>query len=361
MSGYRLAERVALGGRTTFGVPATAAMYAEVRDLAALPELFGYAMLREGEVLVLGGGSNLLFAGDPPGVVLGLAPRGVALLEDDGDTALVRAEAGLPWNDLVGWTLGRGLVGLENLVAIPGSCGAAPIQNIGAYGREVGEFVEAVEVFDRQALAFATLDRAACAFGYRDSAFKRTPGRWVVTALRLRLPRRAPLRTDYAGVCEELAALGVAPGEVRAVHVAEAIARIRARKLPDPAVLGNAGSFYKNPIVPEATALALRDAHPGLPVHPAGDGLCKLSAGWLIEAAGFKGVREGDAGVAPQHALVLVNHGRATGAQLLALAVRISEGVHARFGVWLEPEPLVIGGRFPPAPTSAAPPSLGSA
>jgi UDP-N-acetylmuramate dehydrogenase len=233
--------------------------------------------------------------------------------------------------------------------------GAAPIQNIGAYGTEVRECVHVVEAFERTTGMLRRLPAAECAFAYRDSLFKHDPERFVVTAVEFALARHTPLKLDYAGIPEELAAMGVdAP---RASHVAEAVIRIRRRKLPDPAVLGNAGSFFKNPIVPAALADALRAEHPALPVFPvapfpadaaahgdAGHGARrKLSAAWLIDACGWKGHRDGDAGVSASHALVLVNHGQATGAQLLDLARRIAASVQDRFGVALEPEPRVIG------------------
>jgi UDP-N-acetylmuramate dehydrogenase len=341
-SGYQLAENVSLAGRNTFRVPARAAMMADVSRAEALPELFDFAMLRDGPVMVLGEGSNLLFAGDFPGVVVCLAMHGARVLRDDGDSVLVRAEAGLNWNDLVHWTLGRGLCGLENMALIPGTVGASPIQNIGAYGVEVRQFIETVEAFHRGTGQFKRLANADCAFGYRDSVFKADLEAWVVTAVEFRLPRQRPLQLDYAGVREELAAMGV--DSPRAPHVAEAISRIRVRKLPNPALVGNAGSFFKNPVLGQAEAEALAAAHPGLPVFPAGvPERRKVSAAWLIEQAGWKGFREGDAGVSAQHALVLVNHGNATGAQLLDLARRLAESVRERFGVALEPEPRIIG------------------
>ena len=343
--GYRLHEDARLDARNTFGVPARAPMLVEVADPAALPELFGYAMLRDGPLLVLGGGSNLLFAGDPPGAVLALTSQRIAIVEDDGETALVRADAGVEWHALVLWTLGHGLAGLENLALIPGTVGAAPIQNIGAYGMEVREHVHVVEAFDRATGTLRRLAAGECAFAYRDSLFKRDPDRYVVTAVEFALARAPRLRLDYAGLGDELAAMGTdAPTPSR---VAEAVCRIRRRKLPDPAVVGNAGSFFKNPIVAAAQADALKAAHPALPVFAAGDAaLRKLSAAWLIDQCGWKGHREGDAGVAASHALVLVNHGRATGAQLLELAQRIGASVRARFGVALEPEPRIVGGRW---------------
>jgi UDP-N-acetylmuramate dehydrogenase len=345
MAGYQLADNVSLQGRNTFRVAARAAMMADVRRSDALAELFDFAMLRNGPVLVLGEGSNLLFADDFPGVVICLTMAGISILEDDGGHALVRADAGVAWNDLVGWTLARGLCGLENMALIPGTVGAAPIQNIGAYGVEVGEFVETVEAFARDTGQVKRITRADCGFAYRDSVFKHEPERWVVTALELRLPRQAELRMDYAGVKEELAAMGIETP--RAPHVAEAISRIRTRKLPNPALVGNAGSFFKNPIVPLAQAQALQDAHPGLPVFPGdAEATRKLSAAWMIEQAGWKGFREGDAGISAQHSLVLVNHGNATGPQLLALARRVAGSIADKYGVPLEPEPRIIGATF---------------
>jgi UDP-N-acetylmuramate dehydrogenase len=356
---YRLVENARLDARNTFGVPARAPMLAEVADATVLPELFGNAMLRDGPVLVLGGGSNLLFAGDPEGAVLALRGQHVGFADANAagdERVIVRADAGVEWHALVLWTLSQGLAGLENLALIPGTVGAAPIQNIGAYGVEVCGTIHAVEAFERAGAGMRRLAREECAFAYRDSLFKREPGRFVVTAVEFALSRRAAPCLDYSGIGQELAAMGV-DGAPRASQVAEAVIRIRRRKLPDPAVVGNAGSFFKNPIVPATLADALASRHPGLPVFPVapfpadaaahgetGDGgLRKLSAAWLIDACGWKGHRRGDAGVSDAHALVLVNHGGATGAQLLALARDIAASVQERFGVALEPEPRIVG------------------
>ena len=345
MSQYRLIENARLDARNTFGVSASASLLIEVGDSAALPELFGYPMLRDGPVLVLGGGSNLLFAGDPEGAVLALGSQKIEIVKDDGERAVMRADAGVDWHALVLWTLGHGLAGLENLALIPGTVGAAPIQNIGAYGVEVRDTVHAVEAFERDSGHLRRLDRDACAFGYRDSVFKRQPDRYIVTAVEFALSHTPQSKLDYAGLSEELLAMGIdAQSGVRPSQVAEAVCRVRRRKLPDPAVLGNAGSFFKNPIVPRPQADALKQANPALPVFSgADDGMHKLSAAWLIDACGWKGHRDGDAGVADSHALVLVNHGNATGAQLLALARRIAASVQERFGVALQPEPRIIG------------------
>ncbi len=331
-----------LRARNTFGVDAIAPLLVEVNDATALPEVVSrYA---DSASMVLGGGSNLLFAGDPPGTVIALATRGVSIVED-GDIAIVRADAGVVWHDFVLWSLAQGLCGLENLALIPGTVGAAPIQNIGAYGVEVRERIHAVEAFDRRSGAMVRLDADACDFAYRDSRFKRDPEHHVVTAVEFALPRTPSPRLDYAGIGEELAAMGVA--DPTPSQVADAVIRIRRRKLPDPAVLGNAGSFFKNPIVPVAQAEILQAEHPSLPLFRGGsDDTRKLSAAWLIDQCGWKGHREGDAGVAPSHALVLVNHGNASGMQLLDLARRIAGSVRERFDVAIEPEPRIVGARW---------------
>ncbi|HST28347.1 MAG TPA: UDP-N-acetylmuramate dehydrogenase [Rudaea sp.] len=339
-SGYRVTENADLKHRSSFRVPARANWLIEVNDARTLPEVFELGAVRHGPQLILGEGSNVLLTRDWPGVVLSPVARGIRVLEDRGDHAAVRVEAGENWNDFVHWSLGRGFAGLENLILIPGSVGAAPIQNIGAYGVEVREFIATVEAFDRRIGQLVRLANADCAFGYRDSVFKHEPDRYFVCAVEFALPRRRDLRLDYAGVREELAAMKIdAPSHAA---VADAVMRLRLRKLPNPGEIGNAGSFFKNPVVSAAQAGDLQRAHPTLPSWPAEHRQCKLSAAWLVEAAGFKGFRKGDAGVSERHALVLVNHGAATGEQIRTLAQRIMDGVQARFGVRIEPEPRIV-------------------
>lgn len=344
---YRLAENASLAARNGLRVAARAELLVEVLRPEGLEELFALPYLQQAPLMVLGEGSNTLFVGDVPGVVMSIGQLGRQRLGQDERGTLLRVGAGEHWDDVVRWSLGLGLAGLENLVLIPGTAGAAPIQNIGAYGTEVGEFIETVEAWDRHEARIVRLDRAQCAFGYRDSLFKRDPARWLITALELRLPHHHPPRIDYPGLPQELAALG-ADTPPRPSQIAEAVSRLRTRKLPDPGLLPNVGSFFRNPVVPADLAQALQREAPAMPVFPAhGDETRrKLSAAWLIEHAGWKGHREGDAGVAEQHALVLVNHGHASGDQLLDLARRISASVQARFGVKLEPEARIIGADF---------------
>ena len=340
--GYTVHRAASLLERTTFRVPARAATLIDVHEFDAVPGLLDEAARQSLDVLVLGGGSNVLFTRDWPGVILALRTRGLEILDAHapGDAAIVRAAAGEAWDDFVHWTLAHGLCGLENLALIPGSVGAAPIQNIGAYGVEVGEFVHAVQAFDRHTGAMISLDRTACGFGYRDSLFKREAGRYLIAAVDFLLPRVRALKLDYDGVREELAAMGVAAPDARAV--AHAISRVRTRKLPDPVATGNAGSFFKNPIVSAVSAATLKNEHARMPLWPLANEQAKLSAAWLIETCGLKGFRDGDAGVSDQHALVLINYGAASGAQILALARHIQQSVFARFGVTLEPEPLIV-------------------
>ena len=333
--------------RNTFGIDARAPWLAELGDARELPGAL--ARLPDGQApLILGGGSNVLFVEDPPMPVLALTGDGVEVTGNGSGSDIVhlRVDAGANWHGFVMDTLARGLCGLENLALIPGTVGAAPIQNIGAYGVEVREFVHAVEAFEPASGKFHRLSPADCAFAYRDSVFKRERDRYIVTAVEFALPRHAAPRIEYAGIGDELAAMGISAPDAR--DVAAAVIAIRQRKLPDPAVVGNAGSFFKNPIVPVAQADALKAAHPHLPVFPGNDAVTrKLSAAWLIDACGWKGHRDrhgsGDAGIAASHALVLVNHGNASGRELFDLARRVASAIHDRFNVALEPEPRIIG------------------
>ncbi|KWS02262.1 UDP-N-acetylenolpyruvoylglucosamine reductase [Lysobacter capsici AZ78] len=331
--------------RNTFGVAARAPWLVSIDDAAALPRALRTGPLNDGIALTLGGGSNLLFAGDPTGAVLELSGRRIATLGGDGEHAIVRADAGVIWHEFVMHSLAQGLAGLENLALIPGTVGASPIQNIGAYGVEVRDFVHAVEAFEPASGQWHRFDNAACEFAYRDSRFKQSPDRYLITAVEFALPRAPALKLDYAGIGEELAAMGVSAPTPRTV--ADAVIAIRRRKLPDPALLGNAGSFFKNPIVAAAQAEALLAQYPAMPVFRGADAdTRKLSAAWLIDACGWKGHRDGDAGVSAAHALVLVNHGGASGLQLLDLARRIADSVHTRFAVAIEPEPRIVGARW---------------
>jgi UDP-N-acetylmuramate dehydrogenase len=321
----------------SFGVEAQAAAVIELdRD-----DDLGSIVFDPDRDLLLGGGSNVLLAGDIDGTAYLARLRGRRILDRDRETALVEAAAGEDWHGFVSWTLDQGLCGLENLSLIPGSVGAAPIQNIGAYGVELSERLESLRAWDWQSGRWREFDREACRFAYRDSRFKSIePDRYLVHTVRLRLDLKFQPRLAYAGIQDELRLMGI--DQPTASDVSRAVIAIRRRKLPDPSRLGNAGSFFKNPTLPGDAARALEERHPGLPFHPLQGDRYKLSAAWLIEASGWKGHRRGDAAVSARHALVLVNHGGASGRELLDLAMDIRDSVQEAFDIELEIEPRVV-------------------
>ncbi|MCC8394146.1 UDP-N-acetylmuramate dehydrogenase [Paraburkholderia sp. MMS20-SJTR3] len=307
--------------------------------------------------LVLGGGSNVVLTGDFAGLVLLVALRGRRIVREDADAWYVEAAGGEPWHEFVAWTLEQGLPGLENLALIPGTVGAAPIQNIGAYGLEMCErfaSLRAIELASGEALE---LDADACRFGYRDSFFKREGReRFVITSVTFRLPKAWQPRAGYADLARELAARGcaanagqtddatgaAAPAAPTAQAIFDAVVAVRRAKLPDPLELGNAGSFFKNPVIDAAQFDALKHREPELVSYPQADGRVKLAAGWLIDRCGWKGRALGAAAVHDRQALVLVNRGGASGAQVLALARAIQQDVREKFGVELEAEPVCL-------------------
>ena len=319
----------------TLRVPCLADRLCVARSEAQLIE----ALRTGGErALVLGQGSNVVLPERLDQPVVLAAWRGLRL-RVGGDEALLTAAAGESWHGVVRYSLGRGWAGLENLALIPGSVGAAPIQNIGAYGVELSERVVAVRVFDRAEQRVRTLDARACGFGYRDSMFKADPTRYAVLALTLRLARRPTMRLDYPDVGRELDRLGVTRPTPRTV--AEAVIRIRRRKLPDPRQWGNAGSFFQNPIVDPGQAKRLAQNEPGLAAHPTAGGV-KLAAAQLIDRCGWKGRRWGGVGVWHRQPLVLINLGTASGPDFLALGEQVRRSVRERFGVHLDLEPSAI-------------------
>jgi UDP-N-acetylmuramate dehydrogenase len=334
----KVAERASLAPLNSFGVAATAGLLITIEQEEDVLELPPFNPARD---LVLGDGSNILFAGDVPGTVLHNRIPGRSIVDDDGAAATLEVGAGENWHALVRWTLEQGLFGLENLSLIPGSAGAAPIQNIGAYGVELSSVLERVTAWDWKAGTWVSLGREDCRLGYRDSLFRSgEPYRYLITSIRLRLSREFHPCLGYAGLREELA--GHVSGQPTALEVSDAVIRLRRRKLPDPARTGNAGSFFKNPVVGAERAARLRAGHPGLLSWPAADDAVKLSAAWMIERCGLKGYRRGDAGVSARHALVLVNHGSASGAEILQVADTVRAAVTDTFGVLLEPEPRIV-------------------
>lgn len=335
--GLVIQEQVSLKACNTFGLDVSARWYAEAQNESDVRAALSAARARNVPLCVLGGGSNVLFTQPVDAFVLRMVSQGRRQQPFAGTGVLVEAEAGECWHDFVLWTLAQGWRGLENLSLIPGTVGAAPMQNIGAYGVELRDVLHSLTALDRETGALREFSCADCQFAYRDSRFKRESERWIILNVRFLL-NISPLQVTYGPLRQRLASMGIAAPT--AWDVSRAICAIRAEKLPDPHVLGNAGSFFKNPVVSAVHANQLREQWPDLVSYSVEDGE-KLAAGWLIERAGWKGFRVGDAGVHSQQALVLVNYGGATGADILALAQRIQADIHARFGVSLEIEPRV--------------------
>ncbi|MGS0740511.1 UDP-N-acetylmuramate dehydrogenase [Glaciimonas sp. GG7] len=325
----------------TLGIDAMAHTYLRISTAAELKLLGSDPTLSQLPRLILGGGSNLVLTKDFDGMVLHIGNQGIEIIGEDADAVYVRAAAGESWHGLVRWTLAQGLGGLENLSLIPGSVGAAPIQNIGAYGVEIQERFYALTAFDFVTGEIITLRHADCAFAYRDSVFKhRLRDRAVVLDVTFSLPKRWQANVRYGDVAQELATCGIEiPG---ARDISDAVIAIRTRKLPDPAVTGNAGSFFKNPIVSAAHRNILLAQHPELVSYLQADGGFKLAAGWLIDQSGWKGKSLGPVAMYQQQALVLINLGGATGADVVRLSQAVQADVMTRFGVALEPEPIFV-------------------
>lgn len=331
-------HQLSLSDRNSFGVRQQAARLVEFETEEELRTIFAAGM--PPQWMVLSGGNNVLFTRDYEGLIVTPAARQIEVLGEAGDTVRVRVDAGVEWDDLVEWAVGHGLWGIENLSLIPGKAGAAPVQNIGAYGCEAKDVVERVRFFRPDTGRSEWLEAGDCAFGYRDSIFKRDlRGRAIITSIEIRLSRTPQPRLGYGDVEREVEARGGA--SLR--NIREAICAIRRAKLPDPAERGNAGSFFKNPVVERATAERLRASWPQMPLYPAQDpAKAKLAAGWLIDKAGMKGLCHGRVGVHERQALVLVNLGGATGAEVLALARRIQDRVRETFGVEIDTEVNIV-------------------
>lgn len=334
-----LRRDVPLNELSTFRLPARARELAVLRRVEDLPELLDTDM----PCLILGGGSNTLFTADFDGRVIVNRLLGIDSEVLDHDRVLVTAAAGEDWHGLVRWSLDRGLWGLENLALIPGSVGAAPMQNIGAYGVELAHCLDAVQIYDRDHGKVDWLAATDCGLDYRDSRFKSTePERFVILAVRMELKLDGLPVLEYPSLLEELERHGHhQPDDPRTV--AAAVIRVRKRKLPDPDLLPNAGSFFKNPVRPDAEVAGLIERYPELPHWPDRPGHTKLSAAWLIDQLGWRGKSIGDAAVHDAHALVLVNRGHATGHDVLTLARNIRDAVADAYGIELQPEPVLIG------------------
>ena len=329
---------LSLEDKNTFGLPAIADLAYEITSPDQLPGLIASILNEGGAWRVLGGGSNVVLPNHLAGTTLLMSISGKEIIKNDEQYALIEVGAGENWHDFVAWTLKQNLPGLENLALIPGTVGAAPIQNIGAYGTDVAEYIDCIETFDSKEQAFVTLSKESCCFAYRDSYFKQNPERYIVTKVVFKIPKKWVPRLTYADLVKQFAA----NPSVSALEIFHAVCNIRNSKLPDPKVIGNAGSFFQNPIVDATQYENLLAQHPTLVSYPDAAGTRKLAAGWLIDQCGLKGYRQGPAGVYEKQALVLVNHGGSTASDILELANTIQGKVKERFSVELQIEPNIL-------------------
>ena len=346
LAGLALEPRASLRQLNTFGLPASARMLVRIHADADVRRVLDHPALGLAPKFVLGGGSNLVLTRDVDAVVLKVEVTGRRLVAETPEAWILEAGAGESWHDTVAWSLEQGWPGLENLALIPGTVGAAPVQNIGAYGVELKDRFHSLDAVDLVTGRSVTLDAAACRFGYRDSVFKQPAaegglaGKSLITRVRLRCPKPWQPAVGYLDLARKCAETGIEAPDARTVF--DWVCAIRRAKLPDPAVVGNAGSFFKNPVVSAEQCRDIIGRDPEVVHYPLPDGSCKLAAGWLIDACGWKGKSVGRAGVHERQALVLVNRGGASGAEVVTLARAIQESVYGRFGIRLEPEPVIV-------------------
>jgi UDP-N-acetylmuramate dehydrogenase len=340
-SAMQIETGVSLKPYNTFGLPATARQLVHIRSDADVRRVVDHPDMGHALKFILGGGSNVILTRDMPELVLKVEVPGLNVLRETADAVIVEAGAGERWHDLVAWTLDQGLPGLENMALIPGTVGAAPVQNIGAYGLELQDRFESLDTVDLVTGRTVTLYPDQCQFGYRDSVFKHgLAGKSVITRVRLRLPKPWQPLLGYLDLERKMAETGNSQPDARTVF--EWVCEIRRAKLPDPAVIGNVGSFFKNPVVTPEQCRDIIARDPHIVHYPMADGNFKLAAGWMIDACGWKGKTVGHAGVYEKQALVLVNRGGAIGSEVQTLARAIQESVYGRFGIRLEAEPLMV-------------------
>ena len=331
-------NNVSLKPYNTFGIDVNAARFAEISSPEEFIEI--QKILDPDPVLILGGGSNVLFTGDYQGIVIKNNLRGIALARETETEVWIKAASGEIWHDLVLYCISNNYGGIENLSLIPGTVGAAPIQNIGAYGAELKDVFDSLEALNLDDLTSTTFNSEQCRFGYRDSIFKQeAKGQYFITNVTIRLQKFPQINTSYGAIQTILDQRGINHPTIS--DISAAVCDIRNSKLPNPAIIGNAGSFFKNPEISESGYLALKDKYPGIPGYSTENGI-KIPAGWLIESCGWKGKRVGNTGSHKDQALVLVNYGNASGAEVKALASGIMESVEAKFGISLQTEVNII-------------------
>ena len=329
-------QNVSLQPYNTFGLSAEAKLMARVNDVASLQEVLHDSSVKNEERFILGGGSNILLTKDIDALVIKNEINGIEVVDETSDSFVVKSGAGVVWHDLVMYCIANGYAGIENLSLIPGNVGAAPMQNIGAYGVELKNVFHSLEAVETATGEVRRFSAEECQFGYRESVFKRKlKGQYIITSVSLNLSKTAELNTSYGAIEQELERLNVSTPTIQ--DVSRAVINIRSSKLPDPKTLGNSGSFFKNPVVETAQFEELKAKYGSIPGYPAGD-KTKLAAGWLIEQCGWKGKVVGNTGSHAHQALVLVNYGNATGVEIFELSEQIMQSVYNTFGVQLERE-----------------------
>ncbi|MFT0213265.1 UDP-N-acetylmuramate dehydrogenase [Pseudomonas sp. F1_0610] len=328
---------VSLKPYNTLAIDVKAKYFVSAQSLIQIQQALAFAQAQGIPFFLLGGGSNLVLTQDIPYLVLHIATKGIQVLSEDQQHVTLEVQAGENWHAFVQWSLAQGWSGLENLSLIPGTVGAAPVQNIGAYGVEVKDYLDSLTALDTQTGEVLDFSNAKCQFSYRESYFKQHLGRYLILSVRFRLNKQAKLHLEYGPIRQQLAEEGIA--EPTPQQVAAVVCTIRQSKLPNPAELANTGSFFKNPLVSTAQVQRLKQAYPDLISYNLSNEQAKLAAGWLIEKAGWKGYRQGDAGVHAKQALVLVNYGNASGKDILQLAQKIQQTIRDKFQVSLEIEP----------------------
>ncbi|MDX2195898.1 MAG: UDP-N-acetylmuramate dehydrogenase [Cytophagales bacterium] len=332
---------VSLKKYNTFGIDAYAKYYAEINNESDFYEVFGSQLYIQNKVMILGGGSNVLFVNDIDALVLKVSIKGIQLLSENEDTVIIEAGAGEIWHDFVTYCIVNGYGGVENLSLIPGTVGAAPMQNIGAYGAEIKDVFYSLQAINLQTCDKHTFYHADCEFGYRESVFKgKYKNQFLITNVAFKLHKKHVLNTRYGAILDTLQQKNITLPTIK--DVSDAVIAIRKSKLPDPELIGNAGSFFKNPVIKSDIAAKLLETYPQMPNYPEPNGNIKIAAGWLIEQCGYKGTRVGDAGVHHLQALVLVNHGQAKGKDIWELAMHIKDGVKNKFGIEIIPEVNII-------------------
>lgn len=334
-------KNISLKPYNTFGIDVNSSLFLEWSSIADVQEYTQNESLKSHDRLILGGGSNMLLTKDFDGLAIRNHILGKEVISENEDEVIVKIGGGEVWHDIVLWTISQGWNGMENMSLIPGSVGAAPIQNIGAYGKELKDLFVELEAVNLSNGEIRNFDLNACDFGYRNSVFKNElKGQYIITSVTLRLSKKSEFNISYGTIQQELDKMGIE--ELTAKSISDAVIAIRQSKLPDPKELGNSGSFFKNPIIPESLYEEVKFEYPGLPSYPAGEEMVKVPAGWLIDQAGWKGRRVGNCGVHSKQALVLVNYGGATGQEIFQLSEEIIADVIQKYGIELEREVNVI-------------------